>query len=90
MLFRSGATGAAPKERAAADGARGQGRRLRKEQRPMGPGERGGGDRKNSCRWGGATGAAPKERAAADGAGREGQRGQKEQRPMGRGERCGA
>ena len=63
------ATGASGTERAAADGARGQGRRLRKEQRPMGRGERGGGDRKSSGRWGEARGAAPKERAAADGAG---------------------
>ena len=49
----SGAAGAAPTERAAADRAGRQGRRLKKEQRPMGRGERGGADSKSSSRWGG-------------------------------------
>ena len=63
------ATGASGKERAAADGARGQGRRVLKEQRPLGRGDRDSGDRKSSGRWGEARGAAQTARSAADGAG---------------------
>jgi hypothetical protein len=78
-----GARGEEAKQKGAADGAGRERRRRKKEGRPMGRGERGGGEGKRGSRWGGAKGAEANQRGAADGAGRDG-------RPMGRGLYSGA